>query len=166
MLHLHPRSTHKAPNVRQSSSFQPHLPTLWHGNTEWKSGDVLPMKGWKRQSRGFTTAQAHSHHCRRLPECSWPLVKLLMCVDLCAIHVNMLLTFHFAHQKVLPNRMDLEQLEVKLQTILSIISKYRQNDGLRALDHRVENLCLCVWSSSCPCLFDIPESSSVPSTFK
>ena len=34
--------------------------------------------------------------------------------------------------------MDLEQLRVKLQSILSIISKNQQNSGLRALDFRLE----------------------------
>ena len=48
----------------------------------------------------------------------------------------------FAHQSVSANKTDLEQLGVKLQFILSIISKYREHDGLRALDHRVENFCL------------------------
>ena len=78
----------------------------------------------------------------------------------------MLLTFHFAHQKVLPNRMDLEQLEVKLQTILSIISKYREYGGLRALDYRVEIFCLYVGSSFCPHPFDDWNLPLGPSTFK
>ena len=89
-----------------------------------------------------------------------------MCVDLCHLRVNTLLTFHFAHQRVSANRTDLEQLEVKLQSILSIISKYRENDGLRALDYRIEKFCLYVGSSFCPYLFDAPESSSGPSTLK
>ena len=65
-------------------------------------------------------------------------------MDLCALHVNMSLTFHFAHQRVSANRIDLEQLGVKLQSILSIIGKYRDNGGLRALDYRVEDFCLYV----------------------
>ena len=85
----------------------------------------------------------------------------------CALCVNTLMTFHFTHQRVSANRTDLEQLRVKLQSILSIIRKYRENDGLRALDYRVENFCLYVVESRfCPCLFDAPESSSGPSTFK
>jgi hypothetical protein len=88
-------------------------------------------------------------------------------MDLCALRVNALLTFHFAHQRVSTNRTDLEQLGVKLQTMLTIISKYRENDGLHALDYRVEKFCLYVVGSSfCRCLFDAPESSSGPSTFK
>src|SRR5882762_5097602 len=66
-----------------------------------------------------------------------------MCVDLCALLVNMFLKFHFVHQRVSANRTDLEQLGVK-QYMLSIISKYRENGGLRALDYRVENFCLYV----------------------
>ena len=58
--------------------------------------------------------------------------------------------FHFAHQRVSANRTDLEQLGVKLQSILLIISKYRENGGLRALDYRVENFCLYVGFSSMP----------------
>jgi hypothetical protein len=46
-----------------------------------------------------------------------------MCVDLCALRVNALLT---VHQRVLANRKDLEQLGVRLQSILLIISKYRK----------------------------------------
>jgi ATP-dependent Lon protease len=69
-----------------------------------------------------------------------------MCVDhmcsTCKYVVNTLLTFHFARQSVSANRTDLEQLTVKLQSIRSIISKYREHGGLRALDHRVENFCL------------------------
>ena len=65
-----------------------------------------------------------------------------MYVDLCALHVNKLLTFHFVHQRISANRTDLEQLRLKLQSILSIINKYRENDGLRALDYRVEKFCL------------------------
>ena len=158
VLHLRPRSTHKVTNIRQFSSFQPRLPTGWHGNIERKSGEVLLMKGWKPQSRGFTTAQAYSHRCRRLPECSWRLVKWLMCVDLCALCLHALLTFH---QRVSSNRTDLEQLGVKLQSILSIISKYRENGGLRALDYRVEKFCLYECLFFCPCLFDAPESRAI-----
>jgi hypothetical protein len=71
-----------------------------------------------------------------------------MCVDLCALRINRLFTLHFAHQRVSANRTDLEQLGVKLQSILSIISKYRDYGGLSALDHRVENFCLYVGSSA------------------
>ena len=77
-----------------------------------------------------------------------------MWVDLCALRVNKLLTFNFAHQRVSANRKDLEQLEVKLQSILSIISKYRENGGLRALDYRVEKFCLYVGSSFCLALLN------------
>ena len=57
--------------------------------------------------------------------------------------------FHFVHQRVSTNRTDLEQLKVKLQSILSIIRKYRENDGLSALDYRVENFSRYVGSSFC-----------------
>jgi len=89
-----------------------------------------------------------------------------MCVDLCALPVNTLLLFHFAHQRVSENRTDLEQLGVKLRSILSIVDKYRENDGLRALDCRVERFCLYVESSFSSYPFDAPESSSGPSTLK
>ena len=56
----------------------------------------------------------------------------------------MLLMFYFDHQRVSANRMDLKQLGVKLRSILSIVGKYRENGGLRALDYRVENFCLYV----------------------
>jgi hypothetical protein len=82
--------------------------------------------------------------------------KVVDVCGICALRVNALLMFHFAHQRVSANRTDLEQLGVKLQSILSIISKYRENAGLRALDYRVEKFCLYVWSSFCPCLFDDP----------
>ena len=62
----------------------------------------------------------------------------------CALCVNTRMTFYITHQRVSANRTDLEQLGVKLQSILSIIRKYRENDGLRALDYRVENFCLYV----------------------
>ena len=76
-------------------------------------------------------------------------------------------TFHMTYQKVSANMTDLEQLSLKLHSILSIISKYRDNGGLWALDYRVEKFCLCVESSFYPCQFDIPESSFLgPSTFK
>ena len=88
VLHLCLR-THKFPNIRQSSGFQPRFPEI-----KRKSGEVLLMKGWKPQSRGFTTAQAYSHRCRRLLEYSWQSVKLSMCVDLCSLRINTLLTFH------------------------------------------------------------------------
>jgi hypothetical protein len=68
----------------------------------------------------------------------------------------LILTFRFSHQRVSANRTDLEQLGVKLQSILSIISKYRENGGLRALDFRVKNFCLYVGSSLCSCPFDAP----------
>jgi hypothetical protein len=74
--------------------------------------------------------------------------------------------FYFAHQRVSANRTDLEQLGVKLRSILSIVGKYRENGGLRALDYRVERFCLYVGSSFCPCLFDASESSSGPSPLK
>ena len=67
-------------------------------------------------------------------------------MDLCALLVNMLLT----HQRVSANRTDLEQLRVKLQSILSIISSYRDNGGLRALDYRVEKFCVYVFVLSMP----------------
>ena len=82
------------------------------------------------------------------------LLTISKVVDVRALRVNTLLTFNFAHQRVSANKMDLEQLRVKLQSILSIIGKYRENDGLRALDHRVEKFCLYVRSSFCPSLFD------------
>ena len=77
-----------------------------------------------------------------------------MCVDLCASGVNTLLTFRFADQRVSANKTDLEQLGVKLQSILSIISKYRENGGLRALDYRVEKFCLYVGSLFCLALLN------------
>ena len=61
-----------------------------------------------------------------------------------ALRVNTLIMILIAYQRVSANRMDLEQLGVKLQSILSIISKYRENGGLRALDYRVEKFCLYV----------------------
>ena len=64
-----------------------------------------------------------------------------MCVDNCILRVDSLITVYFIHQRVSGNRADLEQLRVKLQSILSIISKYQRNDGLRALDSRVKKLC-------------------------
>ena len=54
------------------------------------------------------------------------------------------------HQRVSANRTDLEQLRVKLQSILSIISSYRDNGGLRALDYRVEKFCVYVFVLSMP----------------
>ena len=89
-----------------------------------------------------------------------------MCVDLCALRVNTFNNFYITHQRVSANRTDLEQLRVKLQSIFSIISKYQENGGLRALDFRVENFCLYVGSSFCQYLFKSPESSSGPSTFR
>jgi hypothetical protein len=124
------------------------------------------MKDLKRQSRGFMTAQTYSYCWRRLPECSWQLVKWLMCVDLRAPSVNTLFMFHFAHKRVSVNRTDLEQLGVKLRSILEIVGKYRENGGLRALDYRVERFCLYVRALFCPCLFDTPQSSSGPSPLK
>ena len=70
----------------------------------------------------------------------------------CTLRVNILMTFHTTYQMVSANRTDLEQLTLKLHSILSIISKYRDNGGLRALDYRVEKFCLYVESSFCPCL--------------
>ena len=67
-----------------------------------------------------------------------------MYVDRCALLVNTLIMILIAYQRVSANRTDLEQLGVKLQSILSIISKYRENGGLRALDYRVEKFCLYV----------------------
>ena len=86
----------------------------------------------------------------------------------CAQYVNTLLTFPFTRQRVSANSTDLEQLGVKLQSILSIIRKYRNNGGLHALDDRVEKFCLYVGSSFClcQCLFDAPGSSSGPSILK
>ena len=83
-----------------------------------------------------------------------------MCVDL-SFNANALLTFNFAHQRVSANRTDLEQLGVKLQSILSIVSKYRENGVLRALDYRVEIFCLYVESLFCPCPSDTPESRAI-----
>ena len=89
-----------------------------------------------------------------------------MCVDLCALRANTLITFHITHQRISANKADLEQLGVKLHSILSIISKYKENGGLRALDYRVEKFCLYVRYPFCLSLFDVPESSSGLSTFK
>ena len=89
-----------------------------------------------------------------------------MWVDLYTLRANTLITFHITYQRVSANNTDLEQLRVKLHSILSIISKYRDNGGLRALDYRVEKFCLYVESSFYQCLLDGPESSSGPSTFK
>ena len=86
-----------------------------------------------------------------------------MCVNLCALRVNRLLTLQFSHQRVSANRTDLEQLEVKLQSILSIISKYRENGGLRALDYRVKNFCRYVASLFCSRPFDVPPQGHRPS---
>ena len=70
-----------------------------------------------------------------------------MYVDLGSLRLNTLIMIHISHQRVSANRTDLEQLGVKLQSILSIISKYRENGALRALDYRVEKFCLYVESS-------------------
>ena len=93
------------------------------------------------------------------------IVRLLKCVNLCALRVNTLLTFHFAHQRVSANGTDLERLGVKVQSVLSIISKYRKNGGLCALDYWVEKFCLYVGSSVHVCL-TLLKSSSEPSNFK
>ncbi|KIM76573.1 hypothetical protein PILCRDRAFT_641534 [Piloderma croceum F 1598] len=76
------------------------------------------------------------------------------------------LTISKVVDRVSANRRDLEQLGVKLRSILSIVGKYRENGGLRALDYRIGKFCLWVGSSFCPYLFDAPKSSSGPSILK
>ena len=68
-------------------------------------------------------------------------------MDLGSLRVSTLIMILISHQRVSANRTDLELLGVKLQSILSIISKYRENGALRALDYRVEKFCLYVESS-------------------
>lgn len=51
----------------------------------------------------------------------------------------------------------------KIVYILSIISKYWENGGLRALDYRVKIFCLYVESLFCSCLFDAPPQGHQPS---
>ena len=63
----------------------------------------------------------------------------------CALGVNTLIIIYITHQRVSANRTDLEKLGVKLQSIVSIISKYQDNGGLRALDSRVEKFSLYVY---------------------
>jgi len=78
-------------------------------------------------------------------------------MDLCALPVNELSMSCLAYQRVSANRTDLEQLAMKLQAILSIVDKYRENDDLCTLDYQVENFCLCVGSLPCSCLFEAAE---------
>jgi hypothetical protein len=94
------------------------------------------------------------------------LLTISKAVDVCGFMCSMWINVHFARQRVSANRTDLEQLGVKLQSIHSIIGKYRENNGLSALDYRVEIFCLYVGSSFFPYLFDNPESSPGPSIFR
>jgi hypothetical protein len=129
------------------------------------------MKEWGSTAyEGLKTAIQGIYDCSGifppLQTTAGVLLTISKVVDVRESAVLYVLTVHFAHQRVSANRTDLEQLAVKLQSILSIISKYRENGGLRALDYRVENFCLYVGSSFCPCPFDATESSSGPSTSK
>ncbi|KAF8972031.1 hypothetical protein BDZ97DRAFT_1913280 [Flammula alnicola] len=42
------------------------------------------------------------------------------------------------------NRRELEDLKAKLEAIISIIKKYQKHNGLRALDHRIEDFCQAI----------------------
>ena len=119
-------------------------PLTWE--QRMKERGSTTYEGLKTAIQGIYNCSAIFPPLQAMPECSWRLVNLLMCVDLCALLVNMLLT----HQRVSANRTDLEQLRVKLQSILSIISSYRDNGGLRALDYRVEKFCVYVFVLSMP----------------
>jgi len=63
------------------------------------------------------------------------------------------LHFFSAYQRVLTNREQLKELEVKLTAILEIVKKYRQHGGIEVLRHRVESFCECVgYSVTCTAL--------------
>lgn len=88
------------------------------------------------------------------------LLTICMAVDVRgSICYNVLpvdeLLMSFAYQRVSANKTELEQLTVKLWSIRSIVEKYQEHNGLRALDHRVEFFCQSVNSSSCLYIIDI-----------
>jgi hypothetical protein len=159
---VNPQGTEYAAILELSTT--PSGPLTWeHRMKEWGDtayeGLKLAIQGIYDCSGSFPPLQTTAGVF--LTICHVVDVRGSMCVT-CKYIINV----SFTHQRVSANRTDLEQLGVKLQSILSIISKYREHGGLRALDHRVEIFCLYVGSSFCPCLFDAPESSSGPLTFK
>jgi hypothetical protein len=54
------------------------------------------------------------------------------------------LIFSPGSQRVSTNRDQLKELEVKLASILEIVKKYQQHDGMDALQHRIKTFCQCV----------------------
>jgi hypothetical protein len=53
-------------------------------------------------------------------------------------------SFILAHQTVLENKKELEDLKAKLEAILSIVDKYKRHGGLGVINQRIENFCQCV----------------------
>ena len=134
------------------------LSTTPSGSLTWEHR----MKEWKSTAyEGLKTAIQGIYDCSSifppLNATARVLLTISKAVDVSGSMCSSCnaLTFGFAHQRVSANRTDLQQLEVKLRSILSIIGKYRENGGLRALDNRVETFCLLVESSFVPCLFGL-----------
>ena len=73
-------------------------------------------------------------------------------------------SFILADQRVLDNKKELEELKAKLDTILLIVGKYKNDGGLGAINHRIENFCECVASSCISVIFHIRPCFPVPSS--
>jgi len=56
-------------------------------------------------------------------------------------------SFILADQTVSENKKELEDLKAKLEAILLIVEKYKEHDGLGAINYRIEKFCQCVASS-------------------
>jgi hypothetical protein len=123
------------------------LPTMPSGPLTWEH----QMKEWGSTAyEGLKMAIQGIYNCSGsfppLQTTAGVLLTISKVVDVRGSMCSTLLKFNFVHQRVSTNRTDLEQLGVKLQSIISIIRKYGENGGLHALDYRVENFCLYVGS--------------------
>jgi hypothetical protein len=84
-----------------------------------------------------------------------------LCYCKCEIYLHI-----SGSQRASTHKDDLEELEVKLKAILSIVNEYKQCGGMEVVRHRIESFCECVKYSICLCCSNLYHSFSGPSNYK
>jgi hypothetical protein len=125
------------------------------------SGPLTP--GQQLREKGKTAYQGLIAIVQALSDCSDIFLPLkTACNVILTIYktVDVRTSHHFVCKKYLhisglqrvsTNKDELEELEVKLNVILSIVNKYKQCGGIEVVRHRIESFCGCVRYSQCLC---------------
>jgi hypothetical protein len=127
-----------------------------------KAAESVAYEGLKLVLEGLSECSAM---CPPLKTAVGALLTFIKIVDVCGsckAYFHKSFIIYSCDQGVLTNKKDFEDLQQKLDAILLIVKKYHEvDDGLKALNHRIEQFSECVDSSACSYIID-SDTSNLP----